>query len=231
MRNKISSQAAYKEVNSSAATAATEMSSIGSNTAHDHHDPQAQGHGRQTISSILKKKAQQEYFECLEALSATKVSGSTPPALQEDPPRRSSVSFSPTSSMVYWKPSHHDLRDLKDSIWYTSEDEDRFKADARKEIDAFKMLKRRTSDEDNGDDSKYPQHQRGLCIVGIEQHLVSSDHSRKRARAKKKVTRAVLGAQAHGFAFERIAETVRRYSEWSAAQAKIIGDFQHTLSK
>ncbi len=40
-----------------------------------------------------------------------------------------------------------------------------------------------------------------------------------------------LDAQARGLGFECIVEKARRYSEWSVAQAKIIGDFQHTMSK
>jgi hypothetical protein len=219
---------ASKEANSSSATTATaaetEMSSIGSNECSQEDPPVQEQRGR-----TIRKKAQQEYLECLEALSATKLSDNTPPPLRKDP--RRSVSFS-SRSIVYcyeFSPTH-DPKDLKDSIWYTSEDEDRFKADAREELDAFKLLKGLSSDEAKGEDN-YPQHQRCMCIVGLEQHLVSPEHSKKRARARKLITHAVLSAQARGFGSERIAKTASRYSEWTVAQAKTFGDFQHIMSK
>jgi hypothetical protein len=221
-----------KEANSSAATTATaaetEVSSIGSNTKYSQEDHPAQEQRRRQGGGILKNAQQEhEYMQCLEALSAAKVSGNTSPSLQKNPPRRS-VSFSSRSTVYYYEFSPtHDLQVPKDRLWYTPEDEDRFKADAQEELHAFKLLRGLSSDEAKGED-KFP---RGMCIVGLEQHLVSPDHSRKRARARMLISNAVLGAQARGLGLERIATTARRYSEWSVAQAKTFGDFQHMMSK
>lgn len=145
----------------------------------------------------------------------------SPSALPRGHTRRS-VSFSLIS--FFGSPPTHDLQDLKDGMWYTSEDEDQFKADAQKELDAFKLLKERSLDEAEGEENS-PQHQ-DMCIFGLEQYLISLDHTRKRARAKKLTKYAVLDAQARGLGFEQIAETARRYSAWSVAQAKMVGDFQ-----
>ncbi len=147
-------------------------------------------------------------------------------------PRRS-VSFSSESRLSFFDSSSY-LK-VKDSLWYTSEDEDRFKTDAREELAAFRLLKERSSDEAPGKES-CPQHlssssSSSMCIVGLEQYLISRDHSRKRARIKKLAHYAVFDAQARGLGFEEIAETTRRYSEWSDAEAKMIGDFQHVMNK
>jgi hypothetical protein len=175
------------------------------------------------------RKAQQEYLECLEALSATHVStDSALPSLQTEETTRRSVSFSNTGSFFEYDYSpSDDLLGLKLSgrIWYTEEDEEKFKAQARRDVAAFKRLQK-------GDTDGCPP-QRNLCIVGLEQHLVSPDYNKKRARTKKLITYAVLGAQKRGVVNdpERIAKTARRYSEWSVEQAKKFGDFQRLQSK
>jgi 3,4-dihydroxy-2-butanone 4-phosphate synthase len=81
------------------------------------------------------------------------------------------------------------------------------------------------------------QLQRNLCLVGLEQ-LVSPEFSKKRARTKKLVKHAVLVEQSKietgcgdKDKAERIAEAAIRYSEWSAAQAKMRGDFQYIQNK
>jgi hypothetical protein len=138
-------------------------------------------------------------------------------------PRRS-VSFQPRSTLYCY-----DVPEDEPQDWYTDEDEEIFKAEARKEIAVFRRMK-------GGGFASDPQHNRNLCIVGIEQHLVSSEFSKKRARTKKLVKYAVLDEQSKidtgcGDKAERIAESARRYSEWSAAQAKMFGDFQYIQSK
>ncbi|KAL7432466.1 hypothetical protein ACHAXM_003126 [Skeletonema potamos] len=174
------------------------------------------------------RKAQQEYLECLEALSATQVSTDdscqAPTSLQKE---RRSVSFATTGSFFEYDYSPtDDLLGLKLSgkIWYTEDDEEEFKAQARRDVAMFKRLQK-------GDtDGCPPQH--NLCLVGLEQHLVSPDYTKKRARTKKLLTYAVLGAQKWGVVNdpELIAKTARRYSEWSVEQAKKFGDFQRLQS-
>ena len=110
------------------------------------------------------------------------------------------------------------------------------KADARKEVDIFRKMKGGLRLAAAG---LSRHHQRNLCIVGLEQQLVSPEFTKKRARTKKLVKYAVLVEQAKINAAygnttvkaERIAAAARRHSEWSAEQAKMVGDFQHIQSK
>lgn len=169
------------------------------------------------------KTARQEYLECLDALSETNISDNRSPR-RKVPPRRC-VSFSSASTYTVVSLTGEEFADIKHKIWYTEEDEGRFKEAARMEVAAFKRLQK-------GGDSAAKQ--KDMCIVGLEQHLVSHDYTKKRARTKKLISYAVLGAQARGGDAgdpERIAKTARRYSEWSAEQAKKFGDFQHIQSK
>ena len=196
-------------------------------------DSQRQRGGRRRGSV---RKAQQDYLDCLEALSATRVSSedkSFSQAVtfhQKEPPPRRSVSFATkcTGYQYDYSPTD-DVLDLKLSgkIWYTEEDEENFKGQARRDVEAFKRLQKGGEETDGC-------VQRNLCLVGLEQHLVSPDYTKKRARTKKLITYAVLGAQSRGVGKndpERIAKTAQRYSEWSVEQAKKFGDFQHIQSK
>ena len=192
-------------------------------------DSQRQRGGRRRGSV---RKAQQDYLDCLEALSATRVSSednSQAVTSQKEPPPRRSVSFATkcTGYQYDYSPTE-DVLDLKLSgkIWYTEEDEENFKAQARRDVEAFKRLQK--GGEPDG------CVQRNLCLVGLEQHLVSPDYIKKRARTKKLITYAVLEAQSRGVGKngpERIAKIAQRYSEWSVEQAKKFGDFQHIQSK
>ena len=175
------------------------------------------------------RKAQQEYLECLEALSNTSLgdSSSSRCRLKKPYKQRRSVSFKSASTVYEYEDalSDEEFLQLKERIWYTEEDEEVFKAAARKEVAAFKRLQKGKSDNN--------VQQRDLCIVGLEQHLVSPDYTKKRARTKKLITYAVLGAQAREASNnpERIAKAARRYSDWSVEQAKKFGDFQRIQSE
>jgi hypothetical protein len=150
---------------------------------------------------------------------------------------RRSVSFQSSSTLFCYEIPEGEPQD-----WYTGEDEDIFKAEAQKELAVFRRMKggfafagasgQSVSDSD-------PQYQRNMCIVGLEQQLISPEFSKKRKRTKKLVKYAVLREQSkigtgHGNInnkVERIAQAARRYSEWSAAKAKMFGDFQYIQSK
>ena len=150
------------------------------------------------------------------------------PSLNPKKKQRRSVSFQPSSLLFCYGITEDEPQD-----WYTGEDEEIFKAEARKEVAVFRQMKggfTGASGESAGD----PQ----LCIVGLEQQLISPGFSRQRARTKKLVKYAVLLAQSKidtGYGdsdkAERISVAVRQYSEWSAAQAKMFGDFQYIQSK
>jgi hypothetical protein len=129
-----------------------------------------------------------------------------------------SVSFSPSDKLHIIEYPDDYRRES-----YTEEDEALFKKEAREEIIAFRRLK---------EGSGTPHHH-NLCMVGIEQHLISRDFVNQRERTKKLVTHAVLREQARVGSGDcvndkaaRIADASRQYSEWSASQAKMIGDFQ-----
>lgn len=153
----------------------------------------------------------------------------TLPSLKKKP--RRSVKFNPNSTLYSYNVPQDDPQD-----WYTNEDEEVMKADARKEVDIFRKMKGGLRLAAAG---LSRHHQRNLCIVGLEQQLVSPEFTKKRARTKKLVKYAVLVEQAKiNTAYgnttvkaERIAAAARRHSEWSAEQAKMVGDFQHIQSK
>ena len=165
--------------------------------------PQRGGHPRR--SSFLSESITSFfYFSQAHDLQDMKTSApvakmNNPSALKNGHPRTRghplrSVSFSSESTLTFFDSNY--LKDLKNSLWYTSEDEDRFKTDAREELAAFRLLKERSPDEAPGKES-CPQHlSSSMCIVGLEQYLISRDHSRKRTRIKKLVKCAVFDAQA-----------------------------------
>ncbi|KAK1741047.1 hypothetical protein QTG54_008299 [Skeletonema marinoi] len=152
----------------------------------------------------------------------------TMPSLKKK--QRRSVSFQSSSLLFCYGVPEDEPQD-----WYTGEDEEIFKAEARKELAVFRRMKGGFAGA-SGQLAGVHQHHRNLCIVGLEQQLISPEFSRKRARTKKLVKYAVLLEQSkagtgYGDKAERIAEAARRYSEWSAAQAKMFGDFQYIQSK
>ena len=164
-----------------------------------------------------------------------KLYGSTLPSPKQKQPRRS-VSFQSSSTLCCYHVPEDEPQD-----WYTGEDEEIFKAAARKEVNIFQRMKgggrfAGTSEQSASDPQL--QLQQNLCLVGLEQQLVSPEFSKKRARTKKLVKHAVLVEQCKietgcgdKDKAERIAEAAIRYSEWSAAQAKMRGDFQYIQSK
>ena len=150
------------------------------------------------------------------------------PSLKKKKKQRRSVSFQTRSLLFRYSVPEDEPQD-----WYTSADEDMFKAEARKELAVLQGMKGGLAGATNSQ-----QHNESLCIVGLEQQLISPEFSKKRARTKKLVKYAVLLEQSKigkGYAYndkaERIAEAARQYSEWSAAQAKMFGDFQYIQSK
>jgi len=154
------------------------------------------------------------------------------PSLNPKKKKRRTVSFQPRSLMFCYSIPAEETHD-----WYTGEDEGIFKAEARKELAVFWRMKQGYTDA-LGQSASNPQHHRNLCIVGLEQDLISPAFSRESARTKKLVNCAVLLEQSKiGTGYddsdkaERIAQAARRYSEWSAAQAKMFGDFQYKQSK
>ena len=144
--------------------------------------------------------------------------------------QRRSVSFQTRSLFFRYSVPEDEPQD-----WYTSADEDMFKAEARAELAVLQGMKGGLAGDTN---SNSQQRNESLCIVGLEQQLISPEFSKKRARMKKLVKYAVLLEQSkigtgysHNDKAERIAEAARQYSEWSAAQAKMFGDFQYIQSK
>ena len=113
--------------------------------------------------------------------------------------------------------------DAASSLWYTREEEVLFKQSARRDIQRILQ----TEKDHNVDEV--------LCPVGLEQSLISREHSRKRIMMRSLVQSAVFWEQQWAGADvratvcrrdEAIAEASTRASEWSRAQAQAIGYFQ-----
>jgi hypothetical protein len=146
----------------------------------------------------------------------------------KEKPRRS-VSFQYSSTLFCYYIPEHEPQD-----WYTAEDEEIFKAEAQKEVDVLRRMKSASGQSDS-----YTQHHQNMCIVGLEQQLISPEFSAKRERRKKLVKDAVLREQSkidtgHGNSsnkVKQIAEAARRYSERSVINAKAFGDFQYIQSR
>jgi hypothetical protein len=105
----------------------------------------------------------------------------TLPSLNLKKKQRRSVSFQPSSLLFCYGITEDELQD-----WYTGEDEEIFKAEARKEVAVFRQMKGGFTGA-SGQSASDPQHHRNLCIVGLEQQLISPEFSRQRARTKKLV--------------------------------------------
>ena len=138
--------------------------------------------------------------------------------------RSSSVSFSPKSKLIVIE--RRDNYDRKQGS-YTAKDEAKFKKEASDEVINFLHLKYVPGTSH--------QHHRDMCLVGIEQYLLSPNFKNQRARARALVRYAVLSEQARtqgcvGDMAARIAEVSMQYSERSVAQAELIGEFQFIQS-
>ena len=131
---------------------------------------------------------------------------------------RMKVRFSPTSTLVhyFYKP-----RDDTSRYWYSSEDEQRFKQQAKEDMISCLRMKIRPDD---------TAHK--TCPVGLELKLISRDFCHKRLLAKELVRLAVRVEQERTVydndydRQERIASASMKHSEWSRAQAETVGTFQ-----
>ena len=136
--------------------------------------------------------------------------------------KRRTVHFSLSTTLYYYPDV---LEDKVASSWYTSEEQQRFKQMARQEMAWFiKMI----------EDSRYigVRLKYGMSPVGIEQAIISRSHSERRVILKMLVTRAVLDKQVRSVPnednVERIAIASMQHSEWSRAQAQVVG-YLHAL--
>ncbi len=136
-------------------------------------------------------------------------------------PRRS-VSFQPLSTLHLY-----DAPDSKDDfkLWYTEEEEELFKANARLELSMFKQLQ--IGEVPEGCSLNLDN----LSTVGLEKYLLSPELNPSRSR--RLVTCAVLMEQARGSEdkAERIAVVATRLSKWSVEQAKVVGRIQHRAGR
>jgi len=105
-------------------------------------------------------------------------------------------------------------------VWYTGDDEELFKENARRDVSVLKQLQRGQSPEGCS------LHPDDLCTVGLEKYLVSPEYIMKRARSKRLVIHVVLAEQARGSGAERVDFAVMRLSKWSVEQANKIGAIQ-----
>lgn len=133
--------------------------------------------------------------------------------------RRRTVRFSPTSTLLSYVVPQEQQR-CASSSWYSTEDENLFKLQAKEEIMMLQRMK-----EDGCDINK-------LYPFGLEQQLISSLHTKQRKVTRKLVTLAVLTEQGRppwhrgDDMVERIASASRQHSEWSRFQAQAIGSYQ-----
>ena len=119
---------------------------------------------------------------------------------------RMTVRFSPTSTLhCYFK--------SQDDTWYSSEDEQRFKQQAKEDrISCLRRLK--------------------TCPVGLELKIISIDICKKRILTRELVRLAVRLEQERPHnddeydRQERIAAASMKHSEWTRLQAEAIGTFQ-----
>ena len=130
---------------------------------------------------------------------------------------RMKVRFSPTSTLHYfYKPQDDTSR-----YWYSSEDEQRFKQQAKEDMISCLRMKIRPDD---------TAHK--TCPVGLELKLISRDFCHKRLLAKELVRLAVRVEQERTVydndydRQERIASASMKHSEWSRSQAETVGTFQ-----
>ena len=132
------------------------------------------------------------------------------------------VQFSTISSLYTYQDCQDNLGDSSRCRWYSVEDYQRFKQEAKQDRISCLQKKKRKS---NGDiDDTVP--------FGLELQLVSTDFTKKRLIKKALVGLAVREEQERptneNFIYrqERIAAASRRHSEWARIQAQAVGAFQ-----
>ena len=132
------------------------------------------------------------------------------------------VQFSTISSLYTYQDCQDNLGDSSRCRWYSLEDYQRFKQEAKRDRISCLQKKKRKS---NGDiDDTVP--------FGLELQLVSTDFTKKRLIKKALVGLAVREEQERptneNFIYrqERIAAASRRHSEWARIQAQAVGAFQ-----
>ena len=137
------------------------------------------------------------------------------------------VQFLKISSFYCYQDCQDDLIVSSRCRWYSLEDYQRFKQEAKRDrISCLQKKKRKSNGDDIGDDT--------VCPFGLELQLVSSDFTKKRRIKKALVGLAVREEQEQerptneNFIFrqERIATASRRHSEWARIQAQAVGAFQ-----
>jgi hypothetical protein len=152
------------------------------------------------------------------------------------------VQFSSHSSLMLYNGTHqqdYDDEDEQVSSWYTRDEEKQFKQLAKCEI---QLLRRTTAAGVSNMNNNYE-----LSPVGLERSLISDEYTLRRANSRRLVSRAVFREQARQYqrlscrqqypdmteviawddeCIESIAKHARHASEWSRAQAQVIGYFQ-----
>ena len=160
------------------------------------------------------------------------------------PKRR--VQFSSHSSLILYNDTHqqdyYDEEQVSPS-WYTREEETLFKQLAKCEIE----LLRRTAAASGVSTMNNLHEQLQISPVGLERSLISDKYTLRRANSRRVVSRAVFREQARQHqrlsscqqypdttevvawedeCIKSIAKHAQRASEWSRAQAQVIGYFQ-----
>ena len=171
---------------------------------------------------------------------------SVPTSFHLAKPKRKKVQFSSHSSLMLYNGTHQQDYDDEDyeqvSSWYTRDEETQFKQLAKCEI----QLLRRTTTAAGGV-SIMNNNNYELSPVGLERSLISDEYTLRRANSRRLVSRAVFREQARQYqrlscrqqypdmteviawddeCIESIAKHARHASEWSRAQAQVIGYFQ-----
>ena len=135
--------------------------------------------------------------------------------------------------------------DTNSAIWYTSEDQQRFRRDAKD--DASSYLTKRATKQAEAKRTDLPVDHIEPPPFGLELQLVSKEHTQKRVMTRQLVLIAVLTEQerqyeetaysraADGYddddhIQERIAAISRKYSKWSRDEARVVGRFQASAS-
>ena len=135
------------------------------------------------------------------------------------------VQFSTISSLYCYQDYQDNLIVSSRCRWYSLEDYQRFKQEAKRDrISCLQKKKRKSNGDDIGDDT--------VCPFGLELQLVSSDFNKKRRIQKASVGLSVRAEQERpsneNFIHrqERIAVASRQHSEWARIQAQVVGAFQ-----
>ena len=156
------------------------------------------------------------------------------------------VHFSSHSSLILYNDTHqqdyYDEEQVSTS-WYTREEETLFKQLAKCEI----QLLRRTAAASGVSTMNNLHEQLQISPVGLERSLISDEYTLRRANSRRQVSRAVFREQARQHqrlsscqqypdtteviawedeCIKSIAKHAQRASEWSRAQAQVIGYFQ-----